>query len=412
MTTLNESPHLTRQHWAILAFVWAVWFFGFFSLTLLTFLLQPVQDAFGPSESALAWLTGTAIGMTGVGGFVFGALSDRIGRKRSSALAVITFCAGNFLSALAPSFLIFALARGLAGLGIGGTWGAGQALLGETFPPDRRGRFGAIAQTGSALGLGLAAAVGSFAAPRLGWRLVFALAALPVILLPLLRGVPESDVWRRHAERVAGAGRGIGSLARQLLARGTLGVFLACLLLTLLNMSNYWFTVSWLPRYLQKERGLDLARSGWATLAFVLGSFLGYLSFGWVSDRIGRRLAFTLYCALMATGLVMFTVFWPAIALHPTLVLAFLFVAGLGTGTWSGYGPMMSELFPTAVRGTAMSILMNLTRGVQFLAPVVIAAVAPRWGMSGGIALAAGFAVLAGAWIWILPETRGRRIAA
>ena len=130
------------------------------------------------------------------------------------------------------------------------------------------------------------------------------------------------------------------------------------------------------------------------------------------TSAIGRRLAFTLYCALMATGLVMFTVFWPAIALHPALVLAFLFVAGLGTGTWSGYGPMMSELFPTAVRGTAMSILMNLTRGVQFLAPVVIAAVAPRWGMSGGIALAAGFAVLAGAWIWILPETRGRRIAA
>ncbi len=404
MATLNESPHLTRQHWAILTFAWAVWFCGFFSLTLLTFVLQPVQDAFGPSEAALSWLTGIAIGMTGVGGFVFGALADRLGRKRSSAIAVVTFCAGNLLTAFAPSFTFFALARGLAGLGIGGTWGAGQALLGETFPAARRGRFGAIAQTGSALGLGCAAIVGSFLVPTIGWRGAFAIAALPVLLLPLLRAVPESDIWR--------SGAAAGGIARTLLARAVLPTFVVCLLLTLFNMSNYWFTVSWLPRYLQKERGLDLARSGWATLAFVLGSFLGYLSFGWISDRIGRRLAFTLFCVLMAGGLVMFTVFWPAIASEPRLVLVFLFVAGFGTGTWSGYGPMMSELFPTAVRGTAMSVIMNLTRGVQFLAPVVIAAVAPRWGMGGGIALAAGFALLAGAWIWLLPETRGRRIEA
>ncbi len=409
---LNSSPHLTRQHWAVLAFAWAVWFSGFFSLTLLTFLLQPVQDAFGPSERGLAWLTGIAIGMTGVGGFVFGALADRLGRKASSAIAVATFCAGNLLTAVAPTFAFFAFARGLAGLGIGGTWGAGQALLGETFPPDRRGRFGAIAQTGSALGLGAAAAVGSFLAPSLGWRLVFALGALPLLLLPLLRAVPESDVWQaRRRQDLAGASPAAG-IARTLLSRPIAGAFASALFLTLLNMSNYWFTVSWLPRYLQKERGLDLARSGFATLAFVLGSFLGYVSFGWVSDRIGRRVAFTLYCALMAAGLVMFTVLFPLIAARPQLVLVFLFVAGLGTGTWSGYGPMLSELFPTAVRGTAMSVIMNLTRGIQFLAPVVIAAVAPRWGMAGGIALAAGFAALAGAWVWTLPETRGRQIEA
>ena len=106
MTTLNSSPHLTRQHWAVLIFAWAVWFCGFFSLTLLTFLLQPVQDTFGPSERGLAWLTGIAIGMTGVGGFVFGALADRLGRKTSSAIAVATFCAGNLLSAVGKSFVL------------------------------------------------------------------------------------------------------------------------------------------------------------------------------------------------------------------------------------------------------------------------------------------------------------------
>jgi MFS family permease len=404
---LNASPHLLPQHWAVLAFALGVWFFGFYSLTLLTFLLPQVQAAFGPDETGLAWLTGVAIGMTGVGGLLFGALADRLGRKHSSALAVVTFSLGNLLSAVAPTFALFAIARGIAGLGIGGTWGAGQALLGETFPPDRRGRFGAIAQTGAPLGLGAATAVGSFLAPRWGFRPIFALAALPLLLLPLLRAVPESDLWHARRTHLAGARR---SIAATLLGPALAGTFLSALVLTLLNMSNYWFAVSWLPRFLQKEHGLDIARSGLASLFFVLGSLFGYLSFGYASDRMGRRRAFTLYCALMAAGLATFIVCFPTIAAHPQLLLLFLFVSGLGTGTWSGYGPMLAELFPTDVRGTAMSVIMNSTRGVQFLAPVVIAAVAPRWGLAGGIALAAGFAALAAAWVWILPETRGRRL--
>ena len=91
-------------------------------------------------------------------------------------------------------------------------------------------------------------------------------------------------------------------------------------------------------------------------------------------------------------------------------LLICMLVAGVGTGTWSCYGPYFSELFPTRVRGAAMSVIMNVTRGVQFATPFVIAAVAGRWGLAGGIALAAGFAVLAGAWVWTLPETVGARI--
>ena len=175
-------------------------------------------------------------------------------------------------------------------------------------------------------------------------------------------------------------------------------------------MSAYWFAVIWLPRYLQKDRGLSIFGSGWWTLIFVAGSLLGYLSFGRVSDAVGRRRAFALYCAITAAGLVMVTLFWDLLASRPAAGLACMFVAGVGTGTWSCYGPYFSELFPTRVRGSAMSIIMNVTRGVQFLAPLVIAGVAGRWGLAGGVALAAGFAALAGLWVWTLPETAGARI--
>lgn len=401
---LNEALHLGRHHHLILIFAWSVWFLGFYSLTLLTFLLEPVKRAFGPTELGLAWLMGIAIGATGVGGLLFGWLADRIGRRTSIRLAVATIAVGNALSAIAPQFTWFAIARAVAGLGVGGSWGAGQALIGETFPASVRGRFGAVAQTGAPLGLGLAAIAGSFIAPVVGWRVVFGVSTLVILILVLLREAPESDLWQAHP-------RG-GEPLRELFSGTNVKSFATCFLLTAFNMSNYWLAVSWLPRYLQKERGLSEARSGWSTLAFVIGSLSGYLAFGALADRLGRRITFTIFCGVMAGGLLMVTIFWPLFAGRPDLILVFMFVAGVGTGTWSSYGPMFSEIFPTAVRGAALSIIMNSTRAVQFLAPIIIAAVAPRWGMSGGIALAAGFAVLAGLWIWMLPETKGKKILA
>ncbi|MFL6194408.1 MAG: MFS transporter [Thermoanaerobaculia bacterium] len=408
----HERPGATHR-W-ILAFAWGAWCTGFFSLMLLSFLLQPIQDEFGLSERDLATLTAVGVGMTGVGGLFFGWMSDRLGRRLSMAVSIAAFSLGNAACALAPGAGWLIAARALAGLGIGGAWGAGQAMLGETFPPALRGRYGAIAQSGAPAGLGLAAIFGSFVAPVLGWRPVFLLAAVPILVLLAWRWLPESDLWLEHRRRVR-AGEVPAHHARrpilaQLVGADLAGVFTKAFILTILNMSAYWFAVVWLPRYLQKERGLSIFGSGWWTLTFVAGSLLGYLTFGWVSDAAGRRRAFALYCAVTAAGLILVTLFWDVLASRPLLGLACMFIAGVGTGTWSCYGPYFSELFPTRVRGAAMSIIMNVTRGVQFVAPLVIAGVAGRWGLAGGVALAAGFAVLAGLWVWTLPETAGARI--
>jgi MFS family permease len=401
-------------HRWILAFVWGTWTTGFYSLMLLSFLLQPIQDAFHLSEQSLATLTAVGIGMTGVGGLLFGWMSDRLGRRASLTVAIAAFSLGNAACGLAPGPGWLLAARALAGLGIGGTWGAGQAMLGETFPPALRGRYGAVAQTGAPAGLGLATIVGSFLAPTLGWRTVFLLSAVPILVLLVWKWLPESDLWLEHRRRLR-SGEILETHHRrpilaQLVGADLAGVFTKAFVLTILNISAYWFAVVWLPRYLQKDRGLSIFGSGWWTLTFVAGSLLGYLSFGWISDVIGRRRAFAIYCAITAAGLVMVTLFWDVLASRPVLGLTCMFVAGVGTGTWSCYGPYFSELFPTRVRGAAMSVIMNVSRGAQFVAPLVIAHVAKRWGLSGGVALAAGFAALAGLWVWTLPETAGARI--
>lgn len=405
---MSDHERPVGTHRWILAFAWGAWATGFYSLMLLSFLLQPLQDAFGLSEGDLARLTAVGVGMTGVGGLLFGWMSDRFGRRTSMAISIAAFSLANAACGYASGFGTLVAARALAGLGIGGTWGAGQAMLGETFPPALRGRYGAIAQSGAPVGLGLAAIAGSFVAPAIGWRTVFILSAVPILVLLAWKWLPESDLWLEHRRRHMDVRR--PPILAQLVAADMAGLFTKAFILTILNMSAYWFAVVWLPRYLQKERGLSIFGSGWWTLTFVAGSLLGYLTFGWVSDAIGRRRAFALYCAITAAGLVMVTLFWDVFTARPAVGLACMFVAGVGTGTWSCYGPYFSELFPTRVRGAAMSVIMNFTRGVQFVAPLVIAAVAGRWGLAGGIALAAGFAALAGAWVWTLPETAGARI--
>ena len=87
-------------------------------------------------------------------------------------------------------------------------------------------------------------------------------------------------------------------------------------------------------------------------------------------------------------------------------------LVGFGTGTWSNFGPMFAELFPTRLRTTAVGSVFNAARGAQFVAPLVVAAMARRYGLGGGIALAAGFALAAAGWVWLLPETRGQRMEA
>lgn len=409
-------------HRRILALAWGAWASGFCSLTLLSFLLPAIQKDLAVPDTSLPALTGIGVGMSGVGGLLFGWISDRWGRRVSLALAIGAFSLGNVVCALAGTGDLLFFGRALAGLGVGGTWGGGQAMIGETVPAALRGRFGAIAQSGAPVGLGLAAILGSFLSPAIGWRPTFWILALPGVALLFFRHLPESDLWLAHRAKLAAGAAGIeaAEMARarrpvlaQLVAVDQLWTFTRAFLLTAFNMSAYWFAVIWLPRYLAQERGLSVFGTGRWTLTFVAGSLLGYLSFGWVSDRIGRRPAFALYCTVMALGLALVTLFWSSFAARPGIGLACLFVAGLGTGTWSCFGPYFSELFPTRIRGAAMSVIMNSTRGIQYLAPLAIAAVAalfPSAGMGGGIALAAGFALLAGAWVWTLPETAGAAI--
>jgi MFS family permease len=414
MPLLNESHRPTRIHYRILALSWAGWVFDFYDLIVFSFLLIPIGHELGLSAVGLSYALGASLAATAVGGVIFGVLSDRFGRKSVLQWTILTYSVGTFLCGLASSLEALMVFRVVTGLGVGGEWATGQTYVGETFPARVRGRYGAVMQTGAPFGIVLASFVGGFLAPEIGWRMCFFLSILPALLVVVIRrSLPESDVWE---ERVRG-----GATARatnpwtmffRLFSREYRSLFIRSLVLAVFDMSAYWFTYSWLPGYLHQQRQFTLAKSALWMLVTQAGGLAGYLSFGMAADRYGRRPAYSVYSVLMALGLVMITIFWDVVAIHPSLALGFMFLVGFGTGMFSGYGPLFAELFPTSIRNTAMGSAFNLARGVQFFTPVAIAVIAERYGLGGGISLAALFALLTGAWIWVFPETRGRTLDA
>jgi MFS family permease len=223
----------------------------------------------------------------------------------------------------------------------------------------------------------------------------------------VLKWMPESDVWRRTRD---GLERGIGIDWRAILAYRR--IFAMLFVVVLLNSEAYWFTYTWMPGYLELNRGHPAAAASRLLIKMQIGGVIGYLTFGRVADRFGRRPAFCAYGLLMAMGTIPPTILWNSAVAVRGLISAAMFTAGFGTGIWAGIAPMIAEMLPTRIRNTSLGLILNVTRGFQFFTPILIAALGARVGFGATLSLGAVFSTMGAMLVWILPETRGRSITA
>jgi MFS family permease len=401
----SNGQRFPRRIWLI---TFAGWMFDFYDLVLFSFLLIPVGQDLSLTESQEAVLLGVALGGSGIGGIVFGYLSDVFGRKRIMTWTILLYSLGTALTAFATGPISLLIFRLITGLGVGGEWAVGHALLAESTPKHMRGRAAALLQAGEPVGVGLAAIMGLLVAPFLGWRWVFLVSSFSgVLALAVRRFLPESQLWIERKSTHHSAGAVVRIVREQhlgvpLLLGFVLGVF---------KLGTYWTCYTWLPKFLQSELHQPIGRSMLWILSAQLGQLLGMMAFGVLADRYGRRKAFTAYSLLTAAALYPLAFHWQSLLLYPVLFWSTMFALGLGSGCTAGFGALLAELFPTEVRNALMGTAYNCARGVQFFAPILVSAVVANYGFAGGLTVPLVLALATAAWVWTLPETRQRDLA-
>ena len=363
------------------------------------------------SKGQAGMLATSALLVSSVGGWIAGILADRIGRVRVLRLTIVWFAAFTFLSGLTHSYGQLLITRSLQGLGFGGEWAAGAALMSEVIDKQIRGRVVGTVQSGWSVGYGVAvllyALVFSVAAPALAWRILFFLGLAPaLIVLWICRKVEEPELFRKMQTEQAARKRSSHFL--EIFRPSLLGTTLVASLLAAGALGGNYTILTWLPTFLKTVRKLSVLNTGGYLAVNIFGSFLGYVLSAHLSDWIGRRRTFVITALSAAVTVAIYTL----LPLSATAVLLLGFPLGFfQSGIIAGMGATFAELFPTSVRATGQGFTYNAGRGVGSAMPALVGYIGEgaKLGQAiGACAICSYFLVVVAT--ALLPETRGKEL--
>lgn len=311
--------------------------------------------------------TFTNLGMF-FGGALFGLLGDRIGRVKTFSYTIFIFAIATGLTYFAHDINMLYALRFLAGIGAGGEYGVGIALIAENFESSQIGRASSVAAIGGQVGSIVAALLAAWIIPKYGWNTLFLFGIVPVVLTYFVRRhVKESDEFLQAHQKAQETHEKIsfGRLfATPHLALQTLGL----MVMTIIQIAGYFGLMNWLPSIVQQKQGLSVSGSSYWMIATIVGMSIGMMVFGTVMDKIGPRWAFGIF--LLGSAIVVFAI------VNVTSYWAMLFAGALtgffSNGMFGGYGAVISQLYPTEIRSTANNLIMNTGRAIGGFSSVII----------------------------------------
>ena len=409
---------ITRNQWHVLAAAKLGWMLDAMDFMLYAMAIGQLRAYFG-MDDAMAGLLGTVtLVMSGIGGIIFGVVADRLGRTRALMATILMFSLASLGTATSQTLMQLLMWRAILGIGMGGEWASGAVLISETWPPAHRNKAISIMQSGWAIGYVLAAlaAAAVLGAPGAGpeaWRWLFVVGVVPALFtLWIRRYVREPEVWKARGAAAAS----VGNPFTVIFGRALVGRTLLIMLLGSSVQFAYWGIFFWLPAFLARPvadggAGMGVIGSiGWI-VPVQIGAYFGYLTFGFLADRFGRRRTFVTFMLVAA----LLVPVYGQMARSPLVLMLLGPVLGyFGHGYFSMFGSFIAELFPTAVRATGQGTSYNVGRMAGAAAPYTIGAVAALPGIGIGLALAvtSAFFLLAAGLIFTLPDRSGQELEA
>jgi len=385
------------------------WMLDSFDVMLYALVLAALMKDLGMTKFTAGLLGSVTLVASAIGGIFFGVVADRYGRTRALISSILIYSVFTAACGFAQTVAHLAVFRIFLGLGMGGEWASGAALVSETWSAEHRGKALGFMQSAWAVGYGAAALVVAIVMPIWGWRAVFFVGVLPAFLTVWVqRRVEEPALWR---ERRAAPARTRGSLMD--VFRGDLRrLTVAVTLMNACTMFAWWGFNQWIPAYLSlpaADGGLGLSTrtmSGFI-IAMQVGMWFGYVTFGFISDSIGRKRAYVMYVLTAAVLMLAYSITQrPAVLLMLGPIVAFF-----ATGYFTGFGAITAEIYPTDIRATAQGFTYNAGRIGSAIAPWAVGRIAETSGFGAAFSLSAvAFVLAAVMWIWI-PETKGRELA-
>ena len=411
---------VTREQWRVLLAAKLGWMLDAMDFMLYTMAIGQLRTYFQFGDDVAGMLGTVTLVMSGVGGAIFGYVADRFGRTRALMATILIFSVSSLGAATSQSVVQLLFWRAVLGIGMGGEWASGAVLVSETWPAHLRNKAISIMQSGWALGYMLASIsaaiiLGPALAPALGddaWRWLFVLGVAPAFFtLWIRRYVKEPETWTTKPRDAAGRNPYAVIFGPGLLRRSLLIIALG----SAVQFAN-WGLFFWLPTFLarpvaQGGAGMGIVGSLPWIIPVQLGAYFGYLTFGFIADRIGRRQAFVLYTVAAAV----LVPIYGQMARSPLILLALGPLIGyFGYGYFSMFGGFVAELFPAAVRATGQGTTYNIGRMAGAVAPFTIGVIATQPGVGIGLALSitSAFFLLAAALVFTLPDRSGQALDA
>jgi predicted MFS family arabinose efflux permease len=417
---------VTFYHWLVVIIASAGWLFDCMDQRLFILGRESALRELMPGDplairTHIGYATTSMILGWATGGIIFGMMSDKIGRVKTMVATLLVYSGFTGLSGMATNWVDFTLYRFLAGIGIGGMFGAATTLVAESVPAGFRamalGSLQALSAlgniAGSLLSLVIPPGTHGFISNYAGWRILFFVGIVPALLIvPIVFVLKEPESWlKAKADAMAGIGRkNVGSVAELFSEPRWRHNTLVGLFLGVSGMIGLWGIGFFSPELISTAlRGapqnvVDTVR-GWGTAFQDVGSFLGMLTFTMIAAFLSRRLAFLL-ALLLSMVVTMFVFHSLNSASDAYWMLPMMGFAQLAV--FAGYSIYFPELFPTRMRGTGVGFCYNTVRYLAAPAPTLMGYLASLMSFrSAAVLMSTIYLVGVVALIWA-PETKGK----